>query len=361
MKYRTVEILASGDQTEGSGTKIIDIKLKDIISRIMIYWQVTMAGEGMDDYQYKDITKIELINGSDVLFGMDGGECQALNIYDRKCASMNYKQRLGSNSLASNYGIDLGRFLHDPILALDPKRFDNLQLKISFNEALADTGASANELGVKAEVFDEKDISPIGFLSSRQIYEATSPSSGYTYIKLPRDHVLRKMLVRGYYSGREPWNTVANVRLSEDGDKRIPFDWNVERYYRMMQNEWTPVVEEIVCRAHSSGNFSFYLTPTDYYSIVVGVDNLGYGYWGTNGNPRGGVFTPLGSSASSGIAAIVRGFLPNHCIEFPFGDPQDLEDWYDVTKLGDLELRLNAGGGGGTGVHAVVVQQLRRY
>lgn len=361
MKYRTVELLASGDQSEGSGTKIIDIKVRDIISRIMIYWQVTMAGEGMDDYQYKDISKIELVNGSDVLFGMDGGECQALNIYDRKCATMNYKQKLGSNSLASNYGIDFGRFLHDPLLALDPKMFDNLQLKITFNEALADTGATANELGVKAEVFDEKVVTPIGFLSAREIYEALSPSSGYTYVRLPRDRTLRKLLIRGYYKGQEPWQTVANARLSEDQDKRIPFDWNIERYYRMMLAEWTPVVEEIVCRAHSAGSFDFYLTPTDYYTIVVGVDNLGYGYWGTNGNPRGGKFTPLGSSASSGIAAIVRGFMPNHCLEFAFGDPKDIDDWYDLADVGSLELRLNAGSGGGTGTHAVVVQQLRKY
>ena len=361
MKYRTVDILAGADQTDGSGTKTIDINLKDVISRIRIYWQVTMAGEGMNSYQHKDIPKIELVNGSDVLHGLDGGQNQALCILDRKIPTMNYKQKLGSNSLASNYGIDFGRFLHDPMLALDPKRFDQLQLKITYNEAVADTGATVNELQVKAEVFDQKQVSPVGFLQAKEIYNATTPASGYTYLQLPRDHTLRKLLVQGYRSAYEPWNQVANARLSEDSDKRVPFDWNIERYYRMMQSEWTPVVDEFFCYGQgASATNLVYVTPTDYWVTQSYSDYGGnYSAVGASGG-RGGKLAPI-SAATIMCMGIAKGYLPNHCIEFPFGDPQDLDDWYDLADVGSLELRLNAGGGGSSGSHAVVVQQLRRY
>ncbi|KKL88030.1 hypothetical protein LCGC14_1928740, partial [marine sediment metagenome] len=57
-----------------------------------------------------------------------------------------------------------------------------------------------------------------------------------------------------------------------------------------------------------------------------------------------------------------RGWLPNHCVQFPFGKPDDLNDWYDVTKLGSLRLRLKGGSGGSSnGTGAVVLQQFRRY
>ena len=56
----------------------------------------------------------------------------------------------------------------------------------------------------------------------------------------------------------------------------------------------------------------------------------------------------------------VHGYLPHHCFDFVFGDPNDLDDLYDVTKLGHLNLRLEAGDGGGT-TGEVAIQQLRRY
>jgi len=361
MKYRTPTILATGELPGSSGTKIIDVNIQDIISRIMIYWQVTMAGEGMNGYQHLDITKIELVDGSDVLFSMNGGQAQALNIYDRKVPSMNYKQKLGSNSLGSNYCIDFGRFNHDPLLALDPSRFRNLQLKISWNEALADTGASENEMQIMAEVFDEAVPGPIGFLMSKEHFSAVSPSAGYAYVQLPTDHPIRKLLLQGYYLAKEPWYSVSSLRLDEDNEKRIPLDWDIQRYYRMMQAEWTPVVDEFFCYTQGAGGGEYvYVTATDYYVTQSFTDFAG-AYQAVGGDSgQGGRLNPT-SSTTMMIQGSARGYMPNHCIEFPFGDPKDLDDWYDVTKLGSLRARLGYGSGGATGTQAIVLQQLRRY
>lgn len=361
MNYRTVELLASGDQADGAGTKIIDIRVREMISRIMIYWQVGMNGYDMNSYQHKDIIKIELVDGSDVLFSLDGGQAQALNIYDRKCDSMNYKQKLDGNSLASNYAIDFGRFLHDPMLAFDPTRFNNPQLKITYNEDICDTSSTSNELGVKAEVFDEKVINPMGFLSAKEVSSRVPPASGYSYFTLPTDRTLRKLLIQGYLADFEPWYTVSEARLDEDGDKRVIFDWNIERYYRMMQSIWRPVEDEIVGMANTSGT-KFYVTPTDYYAILAAtvlndithsVTQVGYG--------RGGGISMWGDGSVQLFEGVARGFLPNHCVEFPMGDPGDIEDWYDVTKVGDLRLRLNVGSYSASARQSIVVQQLRRY
>lgn len=363
MRYRTPTVFAAADLVAASGTKVIDIRLQDIISRIMIYWQVTWPNtEGMNGYQHLDISKIELVDGSDVLFSMNGGQAQALNIYDRKVPTMNYKQTLSQNSCASMYGIDFGRFLQDPMFALDPKRFQNLQLKITYNEATAKTGCTANELQVMAEVFDEAVPSPRGFLMSKEHYSALSPASGYVYIDLPVDHPIRKLLIQGYYIAFEPWYTVAEARLDEDNEKKIPFDWDIERYYRMMMARWQPVEEEILCHAAAGAFYTYYKTPTDYYTIPT-IMSAGGTVSGVavNGWSRGGKIEVRGVDGLVAGTGIVRGYMPNHCLEFPFGDPQDPEDWYDVTSIKNLRLRLKAGSGGATGTQAVVLQQLRRY
>lgn len=359
MNYRDVTILAPGS-LDSAGTKVIPILVKDPISRITLDWEVTKGDIGMDDYTYKDIPKIELVDGSDVLFSMDGGQCQALCIYDRKCPTMNFGEVLQGSTQRSLYGIDFGRFLFDPELALDPTKFNNLQLKVTYDQDVSDEEVTANQLGVYAKVFDEKVISPVGFLMSKEHYAYTISSTGYVYVDLPTDRPIRKMLIQGFKEGLEPWYQIAEARLDEDNEKRIPFDWDVETYARIMEGVWTPV-EELLVAIATTGGAHFFVTPTDYYATLSFMPQAGTADvfismtgWGT-----GGDFLLIGS-VNTQFSSIVRGYLPNHCVEFPFGDPMDMADWYDVTRIGSLRLRLK-GGTGASGDGAVVLQQLRRY
>ncbi|KKN29001.1 hypothetical protein LCGC14_0848670 [marine sediment metagenome] len=360
MNYRNAVLLAATD-VGPAGTKEIPIRVKQPISRINIYWKVTASKHGMDSYCHRDMVKIELVDGSEVLHSLNGGQNQALCIYDRKVPTMIHGQFASGDSLASSYGIDFGRFLHDPLLALDPSRFDNLQLKITHNEALADTGASVNELRVWADIFDEKVISPMGFLMAKEHFSYTLSGTGYEYVDLPRDHILRKLLVQGYLSAFEPWYTIGEARLDEDNEKRIPFDWDIEIYHRLKKGMWLPV-EDLIEGLTGAATKTYYGTPTDYWAACkAGTRN--HAITANIGTPsRGGKFTVTHASGSGGFIGSYRGWLPNHCVEFPFGDPKDLEDWYDVTKLGSLRLRLKGGSGGaGGGTGAVVLQQLRKY
>jgi len=359
MNYRNTLLLAES-ALGAAGTEIIDVAVKDVISRITLAWRVTQAGHGMDSYCHKDITKIELVDGSDVLFSMDGGQCQALCIYDRRVPTMNHGQAMDVSSGYSTYGIDFGRFLHDPVLALDPTRFRNLQLKVTYDRDVMDTGATAGALEVWADVFDEKVVTPIGFLMSKEIYNAVPPASGYRYIDLPTDFPVRKMLVQGYLSAYEPWYTVKTVKLSEDNDKRIPFDLDMEDYYRVRKGVDSPIQENVVSR-YAGGTLSLYCTPTDYWAtLALAPYNPTSSTAYTCAN-RGGVFAISGGAGLGQFQGIVQGWLPNHCFQFPFGDQQDIDDWYDVAKLGSLKLRLEVGTYSASATMAAILQQLRRY
>ncbi|KKN37954.1 hypothetical protein LCGC14_0758410 [marine sediment metagenome] len=360
MKYRTASLLAATD-VGTSGTKEIEIKVKKPISRINIYWKVTASQHGMDSYCHRDMTKIELVDGDTVLHSLNGGQNQALCIYDRKVPTMIHGQFASGDSLASLYGIDFGRYLWDPELALDPTQFQNLQLKISHNESLADTGATVNEMRVWADIFDEKAISPRGFLVAKEHNSYTVQGTGYDYIKLPTDRVLRKMLVQGYLSAFEPWYTVGEARLNEDSDNHVLFDWDLEIYHRVMKGQQTPV-EDLIEGLTGAATKTYYGTPTDYWAALI-LSTRNHAITGQGGaTSRGGSMSITHGSGSGAFIGVYRGWLPNHCFEFPFGDPKDIDDWYDVTKVGDLELRLKGGSGGGSnGIAATILQQLRTY
>ena len=360
MKYRISELLSATDLGP-AGTTTIDINIQDPISRIDFLFKTTKSKHGMDNYEHKNITKMEIVDGSDVLFSMDGGQAQALGIYDRKVATMVHGQHTDASSEFAIYPIDFGRFLWDTLLAFDPTKFRNPQLKITWDENVADTGVSENEAVVVAHCFDEKLISPVGFLMSKEHWGTTMPADGtYEYVDLPTDYPIRKLLLQGYRSSYEPWNVIEDARLSEDNLKRVVWDWNIERYFRYMKSLWVPVEDVFYGVGDTGGTYTFYTTPTDYFTFPIVNQMGGGGYAGCSGVARGGVFTLI-NSATAWAYGVVRGYLPNHCIEFPFGDLNDLDDWYDVTSKGSVQLRLESGGAGTSGAGAVILQQLRRY
>jgi hypothetical protein len=127
-----------------------------------------------------------------------------------------------------------------------------------------------------------------------------------------------------------------------------------------MKGVWKQVQELFYGVGDTSAQYTYYVTPTDYFASLVGNQVGGNGYGGPTGNMRGGVFS-LYNSATAWFQGIANGYLPRHCVQFPFGDQADLNDWYDVTKKGSVQLRLESGTAGASGTGAVILQQLRKY
>jgi len=359
MNYRTAELLAQKDVGE-AGTEIIPIYVKDIISRITIAFGAVKSKHSMDDNGYANITKIELVDGSDVLHSMTGGQNQALCIYDRKCGSMNNGQHMADAYEYDVFGIDFGRYLYDPELAFDPTKFTNPQLKITYDENVSDTGCEENILTAWADCFDEKVVSPVGFLMSKEHWSGVKPTTGFEYISLPTDFPIRKLLVRAYKAAYAPYQLIGQARIDEDNEKRIPFDWtNLDIYCRIMARQWTPVTERIATWTFDTGN-QIYVLPTSYFEALSFTPYSTTVAYISGAHAAGGAILIRATGAGEQVSGIVSGFLPCHCIEFPFGNPMDMDDWYDVTRLGSCRLRLRAGVTDLTSA-GVVLQQLRRY
>jgi len=358
MNYRVAKILAPED-IGGGGTKVIDINIADIISRINIIFRTKNGASTFDDHPAANISKIELVDGSDVLFSLNGRETQALNFYDRGEASDNHMTGSNGEWMRAVFGIDFGRRLFDPELAFDPTKFTNPQLKITWDENLACTLAEDNYLTVQAHLFDELKPTPTGFLMSKNVYTYTPAANAYEYLDLPTDHPLRTLLVGSHQEEFNFTQMIAEVKLSEDNDKRIPMDLTGDELFYLMKQLYPEYIENVYMVISNTGT-DFRVTPFEDAIIVGQLCSNPQDLSGLFGN--GGLANFTTENTPVTVYFLCKGYIPHGLVAIPFGNPADDADWYDTTAVGTLQIRVKAGPTLGTDPLAhVITQQLRSY
>lgn len=358
MNYRQAVILAATDLGT-DGTKVIDINLADVISRIEVIFRAKNGDSTWAAHPAKNISKIELVDGSDVLFSLSGIEAQSLNFYDRKTSCDNHMTGSNGEYVRATFGLDFGRSLFDRELAFDPGRFRNPQLRITWDEDVANAAAAVNDLTVLAHIFDERAPSPIGLLMNKELFSYTPAADANEYIDLPTDYPIRKLLFGSLVVAQTFSQQVATARLSEDNDKRIPFDLTGDQLFWEMKKLFPPYVENVY-HVLGTGDTTFYVTPSE-DAVIVGSQTSTlksrYIIFENGGRAKGKVET-----AAETIYMQCQGYIPHGYVAVPFGLQDDIDDWFDVTKLGSLRLRLKAGPSlGSSPTMQVFAQQLRRY
>lgn len=358
MNHRLAKILSPED-LGATGTKVVDINVADVISRIEIIFRTKNGASAFDDHPAANIQKIELVDGSDVLFSLTGREAQALNFYDRKQPADNHMTGSNGEWMRSVFGLDFGKYLYDPELAFDPTKFTNPQLKITWDEDVAQNEATDNYLTVLGHLFDEVKPTPVGFLMSKSIYSYTPTANAFEYIDLPTDHPVRKLLVGSHQEERTFTQMIAELKLSEDNDKRVPFDMTGDELFYFMKQHYPEYIENIYHAIGTSAT-AFRVTPSEDAVIVGSKTSTLTGLFLMFSN--GGLATGTAETSAETIYMHCMGYIPHGLACVPFGNPALVDDWYDVTKIGSLRLRLKAGPSLGTDPTAqVITQQLRRY
>ena len=358
MKYRITEVLAE-KSLDSSGTELIDINLTDPISALVFEYKNTRGSNTNAGHVALCLSKVELIDGSDVMFSLTGKQLHALAYFDVGKAPYTFLTNAVGvmEIIAPTY--HFGRTLCDPSLAFDPKRHRNPQLRIQFDKTKNDASSSAHTLRILAYVFDEKTITPMGFLMTKELkaYDCGSEGS-YEYTDLPLDYPFRKLLIQAYTADYQPWQVANEIRLSEDNDKRIPVDEKTSalmKYYNTIYPRW----HERLYAVLSGTGADFYWTP-QFDTIISGASETGGAVVSVEGEP---MTSPkeLVSSSSGNAVLDVSGFNPHGIVPLLFGDQNDTGDWYEVSKLGSLKMRVKAGSAGSSGSVSILTQQLRRY
>lgn len=349
--------MAEGD-LGALGTKIIDDFGVDPISRLSVIFRPVGGSNTPAAHPAASVSKIELIDGSDVLFSLTGYQTQASNILRAPKPHPQVIHFFTGGTPLTPFHMDFGRYLWDNQLAWDPKKFVNPQLKITWDQTMWDGGCGSHGFSVHAHVFDEKAISPIGFLMNKEIKSYVPTSDGYEYTELPLDHPHRALFIQGFYSGGGLRALVKEVRLDEDNDKRVIIDGDVDLLRNYLDELWGDAVD-IIGATVSAASVVFFCTGHNHCSVAGIYDVAGKTICGRD--LSGGKFWAAGEGA--GLANFtVRGKNPHGVMGIPFGNQMDIADWYDVSKIGKLRLRIQGGPNSAAGyTNRIFCEQLRRY
>jgi hypothetical protein len=304
------------------------------------------------------LSRIELVDGSNVLFALSGPQCQAQDFYHRLAAPATVVDDIIGGVAIAPFNINFGRWLYDPELAFNPARFKNPQLRVTYVIAASNTGCVLGEFQVVAEMFDEKKINPIGMLIHKQHYAYTLVANAFETITLPTDMVLKQLLVVSQRANLQPWQNYNSLRLAEDHQKRIIFDDLTSRLQRSIFAETPEYIENMRLVLNIANMVHYSALTTELRVAQTGMDGSQL-TMATNGL-FGGTIGFNGSVNAQNCHAVVIGRCPHGALGFQFGNRMEIEDWYDTRKVKDLELRIQAGAAA-AGTVEILTQQLYRY
>lgn len=367
MKYRE-SYIEDALTLDNSGTKIIDIKINDPISVLWMRLKASnnSTGPNANSPITRCISSIELVDGSDVLYSLSGHQANANAAFDLRRMPNNTYQEEGTLTQSAKIPLIFGRYIGDPEYYLDPRKFSNPQLKITWDLAKVNAiGANgyesgSGELTVMAKIMEDAP-DPKGFLMSKELYSWETAASGDERIDLPNDYPYRRLMLRSYEAGTSLTSAITDMKLSVDNDKYVPFDFHAKDLARQMP-DWFGYFTQYMKGYGDNGDvrqlwldrdLRIQLTP-QYDGWNLGVLTAYKGQYTIYMRDETGA-----AVTGKPWKCECKGSCPESALAYPFGDPMNPDDWFQAPEYGGVRLYVTQGNAGGNA--SVFLQQLRSY
>jgi hypothetical protein len=360
-------VYESSKSLANSGIETINLDVKDPITELYLKFGATNGATANKNNPIShNITKIEIVDGSDVLFSMSGLLARSLFAHTEGKIPGEYITGMQADTPVEVIPIRFGRYLYDQEYAFNPVAFRNPQLKIHWNLATvraisADgfaTGTLTETVIVKVM---EQAAAPRAFLMSKNIYDFTSAASGDEKVEMPTDYPYRLLMVRAYEAATDLRSTLTNLKLSLNSDKYIPFDLSSSDFLNLQAGA-LPELKNILWEILLD------VTPTETW---IGLSRggsitpqnalyfIGTSYfWKSEVYP---VITKHDGTRGEGIPGVIvdNGTAYENCFVYPFGRLGVEQEWFAVSPNDSLKLYLTQGDA--DAACSVVVQQARPY
>lgn len=362
---KRIAVIMSPKDLGASGTEPVQIKVKNQISRLSFFWEVTnVTVSVMLDTVLACLTKIELADGGDILFSLSGQEAQALNFFDHGVMPHHAISLTVGGKFEAELSIDFGRFLWDPLYAFLPDNFTNPQLNITWDEDACNTSAVVNALSIYAYVDDAPPQAPVGFLTSKQIKQYAMAASTHEYTDLPTDHNLRRLLLRPYSTDHDPVTLLDTIKIHADESAKVFIDQQADDLYRIIRSQYPRINEQYTLDAAVTAK-TLYAAISKNQQISLSYDATAF----VTAQSKFAVATWTGAkcalSASvdiKGNNAEVSGECPHNCFPVNFGDPMVPESWLNAPDFGSVEADIASSSDADSGdTTYLVTQQERKY
>ena len=345
-----------------SGTLVTELAVVDPISELHIRFKAKDgATSNKNNPVVRNISKIELVDGSNVIYSLNGFMAQSMSYYQRRQMPSMQRQGGPSENQEDHFVIRFGRWLWDPVFALVPAKFRNLQLKITWDlGTFRDVGADSfltgsAQLTIIARVMEALETEPTHFMMAKSHYSWTTAASGDERIALPTDHPYALMLFRAWETEVKLYSTISNLKLSLDQDKDIPFDLDSWDFLKFMENEYGLFTLEQHVYATTEENVQTWMgvgetvvalpesDPSDPTAFRAHIH--GYGIDSGHVNILSDGSDHAADSAGI-IQLITRGQALNHCFAYPFGTLTDPATYLQAPEFGDIKAVITQGNAG---------------
>lgn len=367
MRYRNA-IIEKGKVLDDSGTLTKDMDIVDPVSAIEFEFHATNYSDGNEDNFISDvITKIEIVDGSDVLYSVNLSELEALHFYKTGKTPVLFPSEWLSGQQRHACLLLFGRHLWDKEYAMDFTRFRNPQLKITSNLAairsVGSLGFTTSTLTctIVAKVMEDMPARPTKYLMAKEFITWTSGTSGDKRIDLPRDYVTRMVMARLWVEGSDIDEVITDLKITCDTDKFVLLDQDLSRLDEdaFMRFGRCALKHDV----HRSGSCTIRSLCNKEPDMTVYCQDPGqpqtfvkWAQWSSTINLE--CYT--GAGALDGTARDQTGMETGHALHatlpIPFGELNDPETWFDPTVYGKVEW---VGTEGVAAACALVAEQVR--
>jgi len=370
MRYRDA-VLEYQKVLDDAGTFIKDLDITDPVTALYLEFEASNETTSNEDNFISDIiTKLEIVDGSDVLYGLTLTELEALHLYKLGKVPTLFPSEWASGVQRHGCLLLFGRYLGDQEYAMDFNRFKNPQLKITTNiAAIRAIGSNVSfatgtiKGSIIAKIMEEAPT-PAQYLMAKELLSFTSSSSSGAEERkeLPLDYVYRMMMTRHWVEGSDIDEVTSNLKLTCDTDKFIALN----RRVKQLDAEAQAMFGEVMLKHDffRGGSFTartlcnkepwvtgFVKTPGTPRVIVP------WAQWSSTYN--GELYTMAG--ALDGTARQITGKETGHALHatlpIPMGELNKPETWFNPMPYKKAELVFTSGGT--AGACAVVAEQVR--
>jgi len=305
------------------------------------------------------VSKIEVVDGSDLLHSLSMREEQAANAFQNEFFPRK-ELSAGAGVVIFEEGIvGFGRHYKDPKFYLDTARFSNPQLKITYALTISATAGFATGTGtlsVIARVIEDQAPPYLGFVMAKELKAWTTAASGDEATILPLDFPYLALMVGALKTTIDPTTILTNFKLQRDAGRFI--DYDISSADLLSDNVSKCGKFQVDFRPLTDTAFTWL---GDLYALGGAVASRPGAtskllISSVTGEQVIGAMTTGGTADANQIT--VTGAMPHANFFLPLGDGETLEDTLNPQGLSELKLILSQGVASAAGT--IVALQIRQ-
>ena len=351
------DIVMDRETVSDSTTTTKTLDYTDPISAIIVtFGGTTGATSNQGVYPHHDLDDIRIVDGSFVIHSLNGIQCLAQNYHETGHVPEQEIDEGAGVTMRETFIVRFGRYIGDTMFYLDPRKFNDLKIKLQNTLTISATAGFATGTGnytVKAILFDEPPGAAKGYFMSKSQMSFTAAASGDETGDFPTDFPYRMIGYRAFETTVGIHESLTHAKVTLDGDKFIPVHERTQDLIDHQSHLFPPAeVGWRLFRTDADTFYSGFGYPKQYTLNaendldVAGIDAIDDDQLTAQLLSVTVVPAIAKSATDTALSYAGSGYGFLNCVPIYFGHPADPLSWFDATKYSNMRLKLTQGNAG---------------